>query len=143
VLGDGVLLSNFEADISGKPDITFVSHETSGAEKVRQIEGKKGGVTELQGSPDLVVEVISNSSVQKDTVKLREAYWKAGIREYWLADARSEKVRFSIFRYTKKGYVEAKPSADGWLKSSVVGRSFRISQKPDVGGAPKFKLEID
>jgi hypothetical protein len=28
---------------------------------------------------------VSPSSVQKDTVVLRELYWKAGIPEYWLS----------------------------------------------------------
>jgi Uma2 family endonuclease len=49
---------------------------------VRLIEGKRGGYTEIQGSPDMVLEVVSDSNVHKDYELLRRAYWEAGIREY-------------------------------------------------------------
>ena len=87
-LSDGLLLSNFAADISGNPDGTFLSYETLRSDRVRLIEGKRGGFTEIQGSPDMVLEVVSDSSVQKDEELLRRAYWEAEIREYWMVDAR-------------------------------------------------------
>ena len=46
------------------------------------IEGARGGYTELQGSPDMVLEILSDASEQKDKEKLRVAYWDAGFREY-------------------------------------------------------------
>jgi Uma2 family endonuclease len=36
---------------------------------------------ELEGTPDWVLEVVSQSSVAKDTKWLRESYHKAGIPE--------------------------------------------------------------
>jgi Uma2 family endonuclease len=36
----------------------------------------------------MVLEVVSASSVEPDTQTLRELYWAAGIKEYWLVDAR-------------------------------------------------------
>jgi hypothetical protein len=62
---DGLLLSNFAAGISGNPDGTFLSHETLRSDRVRLIEGSRGGCTEVQGSPDMVLEVVSDSSVEK------------------------------------------------------------------------------
>src|SRR5256885_8764701 len=53
------------------------------------------GYLELEGTPDMVLEVVSESSVQKDTKRLRQLYWQAGIREYWLVDARREPDRKS------------------------------------------------
>jgi hypothetical protein len=44
---------------------------------VRLIVGKDGGFVELQGSPDMVLEVLSASSEEKDTVLLKAAYWEA------------------------------------------------------------------
>ena len=44
-LSDGLLLSNFAADISGNPDGTFLSYETLRSDRVRLIEGKRGGIT--------------------------------------------------------------------------------------------------
>src|ERR1051326_195785 len=76
-LGDGLLLSNFAADISGNPDGTFVSNDTLASDRVRLIEGARGGYTEIQGSPDMVLEIVSDSSVHKDLDVLRQEYWDA------------------------------------------------------------------
>src|SRR5947209_17728 len=90
-VSDGVLLSNVPADVSGQPDGTFVSNDSLRSGRVRDVPGRRdGGYVELLGAPDLVIEVVSPSSVRKDTVRLRQAYWEAGIPEYWLIDARAE-----------------------------------------------------
>src|SRR5262249_55614405 len=102
-LTDGLLLSNFAADISGNPDGTFLSTETLQSDRLRLIEGAQGGYTEIQGSPDMVLEVLSNSSVHKDRDILRKAYWEAGIREYWIIDARKDPLQFDILRHTARG----------------------------------------
>src|SRR5947209_5781442 len=52
VFSDGVLLTNFAANISGNPDLTFVSNQSRASERVRLVEGKREGYTEIQGSPD-------------------------------------------------------------------------------------------
>lgn len=38
----------------------------------------------IYGAPDLVVEIVSPSNRRMDTVKKKEKYKKAGVREYWL-----------------------------------------------------------
>jgi Uma2 family endonuclease len=140
-LPDGLLLSNAEADISGKPDATFVSTASIQTERVQLIEGWDGGFVEMEGSPDMVLEVVSASSVHKDTVVLRQAYWQAGIREYWLVDARQEPVRFDIFRRTAKGYTSTS-KRDGWLKSAVFGKSFLLTQRLNALGHPEYTLAV-
>src|SRR5262249_7521753 len=102
MLPDGVLVSNFAADISGKPDALFLANDTLNSDRVRLIEGKQHGYVELQGSPDMVLEVLSDSSVEKDEVVLKRAYLEAGVREYWLVDARDE-LRFDVFRHSARG----------------------------------------
>src|SRR5262249_30799052 len=99
---DGLLLSNFAADISGKPDGLFLSTATLASDRIRLIEGQDGGFTELQGSPDMVLEIISKSSEKKDDVVLRQAYWEAGVAEYWIVDVRKEPIRFEILRHGKR-----------------------------------------
>ena len=138
---DGMLLSNEEADLSGNPDGIFVAKETFHADKVRMIEGAEDGVVELEGSPDMVLEVVSDSSVEKDTEVLRELYWKAGIREYWLVDARGERLEFQILRHSTRGYTPVRKSA-GWLKSAVFGKAFRLTRQLDDLGHPDFTLEV-
>ena len=139
-LTDGLLLSNFAADISGNPDGTFLSNETLQSDRVRLIEGKRGGYTELQGSPDMVLEVLSDSSVQKDTQQLRQGYWEAGVREYWLVDARAEPLQFDILRYTARGFVSTRKQ-QGWTRSAVFGKSFRLLQHTSPLGHPQYSLE--
>ena len=95
---DGYLLSNATADLSTNPDGMFASAETFRAERVRLIAGAEGGYVELEGSPDMVLEVTSPSSLHKDTVVLRDLYWAAGIREYWLVDVRADSLQFDILR---------------------------------------------
>jgi Uma2 family endonuclease len=63
-----------------------------------------------------LLEIVSAGSVEKDTQTLRELYWKAGIAEYWLVDARGERLAFDILRHAAKGYVATRKAA-GWLKS--------------------------
>lgn len=138
---DGLLLSNFAADFSGNPDGTFLSNETLRSDRIRLIEGKDGGYTELQGSPDMLLEVLSKSSVHKDDVVLRQAYWEAGVREYWLVDARKEPLRFDILSHGPRGYV-ARRKKDGWAKSEVFGKSFRLIQSKNALGHPEFSLEV-
>ena len=138
--GDGILLSNVDADISVKPDALFASTDAL-VDRVRILEGQKEGYVELEGSPDMVLEVVSDSSVRKDTERLRRDYWEAGIREYWLVDARKDPLFFDIMRSTSKGY---RPTAkkDGWIKSVVFGKSFRLTHRMDAHGRPKYTLEV-
>lgn len=138
---DGYLLTNFAANLSTNPDGMFVSMESLRTGKVRLVEGAEGGFTELQGSPDMVLEIISPSSVHKDTVVLLDLYWQAEIEEYWLVDVRGEQIQFSILRRGAARYVATRKQA-GWLKSAVLGKSFRLTQQADTLGHPEYTLEI-
>jgi Uma2 family endonuclease len=137
---DGVLLTNVQADISVRPDGLFVSMETMGSKRVRLIAGAEGGFVELEGSPDMVLEIISRSSVTKDRTMI-EDYAEAGIREYWLVDARSEPLIFDIMRLGSKGYTPARKAA-GWIKSSVFNKAFRLSQRRNSLGHPDYTLSV-
>jgi Uma2 family endonuclease len=138
---DGVLLTNLQADISVRPDGLFASTETMRTGAVRLIEGAEGGFVELEGSPDMVLEIISRSSVTKDRTTLRQDYAEAGIREYWLADVRGEQPLFEILRLGSKGYTPSRKVA-GWIKSSVFNRSFRLSQRRNGLGHPEYILSV-
>ncbi len=140
-LGRGALLTNYKADVSGSPDSTFISTATLQSEGVRLIEGKKGGYVELQGSPDMVLEVVSDSSKHKDQVVLKQAYWEAGIREYWLVDARADPLRFDVFRHVARGYAATRKQ-DGWMRSAVFGKSFRLVQRASAFKHPDYRLEV-
>ncbi len=139
-LACGALLSNNDADISCKPDATFIS--TAGLQdRVRLIEGAQEGYVELESSPDMVLEVVSRSSVNKDTVVLKKAYWEAGVREYWLVDARKDPLKFDVFRHTAWGY-SAGRKKDGWLRSAVFGKEFRLLCRLNALQQPTYNLEV-
>lgn len=139
-LADGVMLSNVDADIAVVPGAMFVS--TAGLQdRVRLIEGKEEGYVELEGSPDMVLEVVSRSSIRKDTEVLRQSYWEAGVREYWLVDARSGPLAFDILRHTARGY-RAAPKKGGWLTSAVFGKSFRLTRQLSTLGHPEYTLAV-
>jgi hypothetical protein len=140
-LPDGLLLSNFDADICGNPDGTFILKQTLDSDLIRLIEGREGGFVEIQGSPDMVLEIVSDSSVHKDYDLLRKAYWEAGIREYWLVDARKTPLKFEILRHTPRAYVATRKQ-QGWVKSTVFGESFRLTQRATALGHPEFKLDM-
>jgi Uma2 family endonuclease len=137
---DGMLLSNEAADLSGNPDGIFVANSSFRSGKVQLIEGADSGFVEMEGSPDMVLEVVSDSSEGKDTEILHELYCKAGIREYWLVDARGDRLEFDIFRRTSRGY-SATPKTGGWMKSVVFGQAFRLTRRTDELGHPEFTLK--
>lgn len=139
---DGLMISNVTADYAVVPDGTFLSNDTLHSERVRFLEGKQdGGCVEIEGTPDMVLEVVSTSSVHKDNVELRQAYWEAGIPEYWLVDARKEPLKFDILRYGSKGYTATRKQ-DGWMKSAVFGKAFRLTRRAGAGGHPEFSLDV-
>ena len=141
--GDGVLLTHEAASVSNNPDAFFFSHDTLQAGRVRLIPRKneQGQYIEIEGTPDWVLEVVSAGSVQKDTVRLREAYHRAGIAEYWLIDARGEEIHFQILHHRKNGYAAA-PLREGWQRSRVFGRSFRLERRHDALGLWEYTLYV-
>src|SRR5205807_1516797 len=110
------------------------------AGRVHLVEGMEEGYLELEGTPDMVLEVVSTSSMRKDTVDLRRAYWAAGIQEYWLVDARKEPLTFEILRHGAKGY-RAAQRQQGWLRSGVFGKTFRLVRRTGALGHPNYALE--
>jgi Uma2 family endonuclease len=142
VFADGMLLSNTAANLSTVPDAMFVSVDAMRSGRVRLIEAATEGFKELEGTPDMVLEVVSTTSIRKDTEILRDLYWRAGIPEYWLVDARGARPFFSILRHTARGYTATRLQTDGWLRSAVFGRSFRLLQGTDALGHPQYTVEV-
>lgn len=137
---EGMLLSNPAADMSAVPDGLYTTYAAIRKGQLREIPGRHADVIELEGTPDMVLEVVSESSVEKDMVRLPELYRRAGIPEFWRIDARGE-LRFEILRLTDTGYVPAQ-EADGWWRSEVFNRSVQMVQQPDPLGQPQFTLAV-
>jgi Uma2 family endonuclease len=141
--GDSVLLTNEAGQVSNNPDALFLSRASLEARRVRLVprKGAEHLYRELEGTPDWVLEVVSDSSVHKDTVQLRDAYHRAGIPEYWVVDARKKELSFQILLHRKTGYVAA-PKRDGWQRSKTFGRSFHLERVLDDFGLWEYTLHI-
>lgn len=71
------------------------------------------------GAPDLVVEVISKSSVKKDLHEKYGIYEQAGVKEYWIVQPMDRSL--IIFTLTEAGqYQPSKPLTKGDIATSQV-----------------------
>jgi Uma2 family endonuclease len=139
--GDGMWFTNDVADVSNEPDAMFVSWETleSGRLKLAKTKGANDGI-EYQGSPDWVLEVVSDSSVVKDTEWLPKAYHAADIKEYWLVDARGDEISFILYVRRPESYVQQEADESGWLRSEVFNCEFRLERQRDRIGSWQYRL---
>ena len=138
---DGTLITNDAAKLSNNPDGSFASNETLDSGRVEIVRDTSGHyVHSLRGSPDWILEIVSRSSVQKDTVKLKKLYYKAGVREYWIIDARGKEIEFQVLIRGKGGFV-AQPKRGGWSSSPVFGRRFSL-KRTSYRGFWKYALEV-
>lgn len=142
LIPDGMLLRNSVADLATEPDGMFVSYDALRSGRVRRLEREMPDYLELEGSPEMVLEVVSETSVHKDTEELRQLYWRADILEYWLVDARAAAPRFDILHHGRKGYTATRKQAGGWRRSNVFDRSFQLTQTTDPLGDPLFVLNV-
>jgi Uma2 family endonuclease len=143
VFVDGMLLTNDAAELGCEPDAMFVSADSLACGRVTFTQGETTGAlaTEVVGSPDMVMESVSPSSVVKDTEWLMSRYHEAGVSEYWLIDARREgEPEFTIYRRAAKEFVAVRKSR-GWLKSAVFGKSFRLVRTEQFG-MTDYVLEV-
>jgi Uma2 family endonuclease len=116
---DRTRLSAPAAKLSVEPDLLVVLRDSIQ-------EGRVRFLTEIEGAADLVVEIVSNSSVNKDTKRLPRLYARAGIPELWITDARGSDLRFQIHTLREGAYVPVEPDTDGWMQSPRLGVAFRL-----------------
>jgi Uma2 family endonuclease len=67
-----------------EPDVGYVRPEN--ASRVHE--------NEMEGGPDIAVEIVSRDSVTRDYNEKRELYQSAGVEEYWIVDPRAKRVQF-------------------------------------------------
>jgi Uma2 family endonuclease len=77
------LLSDFDIVV---PDLLYLSNE-----RARFLTSKN-----LQGPPDLVIEILSPSTRSRDRQLKHDLYERVGVQEYWVVDPEQDRVE--IFR---------------------------------------------
>ncbi|MFL6199977.1 MAG: Uma2 family endonuclease [Thermoanaerobaculia bacterium] len=122
------------APLSAEPDVVVVLWKSLQEGRVRYVpaaSGEPGRYVEMEGAPDLVVEVVSDSSQRKDTKKLPPLYAGAGVPELWIADTRGREIRFQIHALDNGTYVPVESNAadtEGWMRSPRLGLAFRLTR---------------
>ena len=97
-----------------QPDILFVSKE-------RQAEVEK---ERIEGTPDLVVEVLSPSTFHKDLRRKMTVYSRFGVQEYWVVDPEMKTIE--LYCQGEKGLDLARRfSAEETFESRLLS-GFRI-----------------
>ncbi len=94
-----------------EPDIVFVAPE-----HLERVTPER-----IVGAPDLVIEIVSDSSVRRDRVDKFDNYEKAGVREYWVLDNRPNQKRAWFYQLDADGkFRETPPDAQGIYHSAVL-----------------------
>jgi Uma2 family endonuclease len=132
-----------QADLSVEPDLVFVSYESLSSGRVRLIPkagGEPGRYVELEDGPDLIVEIVSDRSVAKDVRRLPNLYFRGGIGEYWLADARGARLAFDILARGQGRFQPVATDADGYRPSQALGCRYRLDGERNERGEWRFDL---
>ena len=95
-----------------QPDLLFVSNERAHI------------ITEanVQGAPDLVVEILSPATADRDLIVKRALYAKHGVKEYWIVDTDAKTVtvllrdsqEFALVGVCGEGQTLASPTLAGF-----------------------------
>lgn len=98
-----------------QPDLLFVSDERAHI------------LTEenVQGAPDLVVEILSPSTAERDQTFKRSLYAKHGVKEYWLVDTDEKTV--SVLLRDPQGFATAGVCGQGQTVTSPTLAGFIIN----------------
>jgi Uma2 family endonuclease len=92
-----------------QPDIFFISRERFGiiAEE------------EIRGAPDLVVEITSPATAQRDRTYKKTLYARHGVKEYWIVDPEAKTI--DVYTLGERGFELVRTyKADEILKSPLL-----------------------
>jgi len=138
-------ISELSSDLSAEPDVIVVTYSALDQGRVRLIpkaSREVGRYVEVEGGPDLVVEIVSDSSVKKDTERLPVAYFQAGVIEYWLIDARGNELSFQLLRRGSTVFEPTPVDADGYQRSEVLDSYYRLDRSRHKRGHWVYQLRF-
>jgi Uma2 family endonuclease len=128
---------------SREPDLIFIKKQNSARLKN----------TYLDGPGDLVVEIVSPESNNRDYNTKFKEYAKGGVSEYWLIDQRNDTAKFYVLENGK--YLEVKPQNGRYTSREIAGFWLQVDwlwQNPLpnpnrimklLGGVPFKSQELD
>jgi Uma2 family endonuclease len=77
-------------------------------------------VNGIEGTPELVVEVLSPSSVMHDRIHKKRVYQRSGVSEYWLVSPEYNEIEVFVLENGKYELFSAATVIEGGLKSKVL-----------------------
>lgn len=98
-----------------QPDVIYVSTDREGIITERNI----------RGAPDLVIEVLSPGTADRDRTIKRARYLKFGVREYWMVDPQARTIEVLKAGQTEFESVRVYPG--GTTATSPVLEGLRVS----------------
>lgn len=101
---------------NSQPDLLVISNERD------FIIDKKNGI---MGAPDLIVEIISPSSVKIDRISKKELYEKFGVKEYWIVDPLNMSVE--VYILTNNQYILPQITQSGEILTSSILKGLELN----------------
>lgn len=100
-----------------QPDVLFVSKERENIIREKNI----------QGAPDLIIEILSENTAYNDLVKKKRLYAQFGVKEYWIVDPLEKTVE--VFGNKDKTFIiERSYAQNDILESSLItGLNIKLS----------------
>lgn len=103
-----------EMDSERHPDIAiYLTHP----------RGKKDRTLWRKWFPEIAIEVVSESSRDRDYIDKREEYWTLGIKEYWIVDAKLNQV--VVLRRGKSDWIEKTLGPEDAMETKLLA-GFRL-----------------
>ncbi|CAN5688152.1 Uma2 family endonuclease [soil metagenome] len=103
-------------DVVVQPDLLFIR-----AARVAEIVDERA----VQGAPDLVVEILSPSSLERDRHRKREQYRRYGVPEFWIVDPANRAIE--VLALQGEEYRLASFAANSGAVASRVLEGFAVS----------------
>ena len=98
-----------------QPDLLFVSNE----------RGHIITPANIQGAPDLVVEILSPSTAERDRTFKRTLYAKHGVNEYWMVDITAKDI--TVLLLDERGYEVVDTYGEGETLTSPTLQGFTLN----------------
>ena len=95
---------------SREPDVVFVSRKRMNIVNDDRIDG----------APDLIIEIVSKDSVQRDREDKFDEYEAAGVREYWIIDNRPRRHSAEFYRLNRDGHYDRAEIVNNVFRSQVL-----------------------
>ena len=105
-----------------QPDILFVSQAR------RHIRTREN----IQGAPDLVVEILSPATAERDRIVKFELYAQHGVHEYWIVDPDARTI--TVFLLNEGAFEEVDTYSEGEILTSPMLAGFSIALDEIFGG---------